>query len=457
MAAYESWTVEFELATWTDVTARVDTAEGPFEITLGDTPEASTDPGSVALPIRNHDQWATPGNPLSPLYGYLKPGMRCRIKDSPGDQITALFTGYLGFPEIFSWTVSTPDSPREQTVTLPFVDLVSFVENSNTLAATYTEWTRHNGRGDLVAHWPLTNEQAPFNGVGPVTVPMTTTNSTSGSFNPGARPEPQAGEAPPGLEANGLRGNYLLDASTGAEAYNRILAPDSFAPAIAAGNTVTVVFWVNHRTAPTSLFQQLCQFQILGSSNISVELLRDPSTGVWSLSASGAQTATITAGPVGLNALLPVAIRYCPSPASMELWVGSVRLTTTPSGAAPTGLTLDGPDFGFQFGAYDLSGVSVYIGQTWGYEDFLALIEQAHAPLERQTTGERIRTALTWAGIDVATDFIDPGVAVMQSARTAGRKAPALIDEAVETEQGEYYANGDGLPVFADRQRLYDV
>ncbi len=455
MAAYESVTVEFELGEWTDVTERVD---GTYNIAQGDTPEASADPGGLSLPVRNHDQWATPGNPVSPLAPYLKPGMRCRIKDAPADQVTPLFTGYLAYPEALSWTESNADNPREQIVHLPFVDLISYVDDSRTLAAAYTEYVIHNGRGDLKGFWPLTQERAPFLGIGPETLPMTISNSTSGTVNPGARPTPQGGEAPPALEAAGLRAGYILDPSTGSEAYNRVLTPDTFIPAIAPGDTVTAVFWMNHVTAATALFQQLAGFVIIGSSStVDVSLVRDVSTGVWTLSAGGAQAASITAGPVGLDALLPVAIRYCPDPAVMELWVGSVRLTATPTGTPPADMTLDGPDFGFQFGSYDLSGVGVYIGQTWGYDDYLALIEQAYAPLEGQTTGQRIKTALEWAGVDVPMHRINNGTSVMQAAVTANRKAPDLINDAVQTEQGEYYADGEGQPVFDDRTTLYNV
>lgn len=446
--------VEFTPGVWTEVTGRLD---GTYEIAGGDTPEASADPGGLALPLRNHDQEMTPGNVLG-AHHPIEPGIRCRVRDVIDGQSISLYTGYLQFPEAENWTASTAEAPRDQTIIWPFVDLVSFVDDSRTLAAALTEHIVHNGRGDLEALWPLTNERAPLLGVGPVTTPMTTTRSSNGSGQPPlALPIPQGGNAPPAAEANALRCTRLYDAFTGSEAYNRVLAPDTFLPAIATGETVTVVFWFSHQEAAAALFQQIAAFQIIGSSNINIELLRDSATGVWTLSASGAQTATISVGSPGLDALLPIAIRYCPSPAAMEIWVGSVRLTTTPAGAAPTGMSLDGPDFGFQLGEYDLSNVQVYIGQTWGYTDYLTQIEQAYAPLERQLTGERIRTALLYAGIDVPMHRIDPGVAVMTSVQMAGRKAPDLIGDAVETEQGEYYADGDGLPVFADRLRLYNV
>lgn len=460
MAANETWSaeIEFTAGVWTDVTAKGDTAASPFTITGGDTPEASADPGGMGLPLQNSDQRFTPLNVLGP-YHPIEAGIRCRITDTqPGQTPVDLFTGYLREPQIDSWAGGNADAPRDQIVFYPFVDLVSWVEDSNTLAASLTELVKYRGGSDLKGLWPLTNESGPFFGVGPVTDPITVTQSTSGSVPPLARAASRGGDAPQGAEANALRCNRVFDPSTGGESNNRVLAPTTFGPALNAGESVTAVFWFNHHELSAQLFQQIAAFTILGSSAIGVELLRDSTTGVWSLQASGAQSATITAGPVGLDALLPIGIRYCPSPANMELWIGSVRLTVTPTGSAPTGMTIAGPDFGFQAGGYDLSTVQLYTGTTWGYADYLEQIGQAHSPLDQQTTGERIRRALSYAGVTLPMHRIDPGVCVMGPVSAmAGTKASDHISTAVETEQGEYYADGSGLPVFADRQRLYNV
>lgn len=465
MTAYESWVaeVEFTPGVWTSVTSRVDTGRGgaegsPFTVGGGDTPEASADSGGFSLPLLNHDHAFTPGNTLGPHHP-IEPGIRGRVRDVVNGQDIALGTGYLRDPEIESWAGGNASEPRDQTAVFSFIDLVAFLDDSRTLNAALTEHILYRGGSDLKALWPLTNERAPFLGIGPVTSPMTVTRDTSGSTPPNAFAEPQAGETPTGAESLGLRTNRIYDSSTGNEAYNRVLAPVAgiFSPAIGASDAVTVVFWLNHREVTPALFQQIASFTILGSGSIQVQILRDATTGVWTLDASGAQTATITAGAVGIDALLPIGIRYSPGTPSMELWVGSARLTTTPTGSAPTGMTLAGPDFGFQIGAYDLSYAQVYIGSSWGYADYIEQMQQATAPLDRQTTGERIKTALAYSGVPVTTERIDPGVAVMGPTTMAGQKSTDLIRAAVETEQGEFYADGWGVPVFADRQRLYNV
>jgi hypothetical protein len=78
--------------------------------------------------------------------------------------------------------------------------------------------------------------------------------------------------------------------------------------------------------------------------------------------------------------------------------------------------------------------------------------------LERQSTGERIRTILQYAGVDPSElGRIDNGASLMQVARMAGRGPMDLVAEAVATEQGEFYADGSGLPVFTGRVRLYNI
>jgi hypothetical protein len=84
-----------------------------------------------------------------------------------------------------------------------------------------------------------------------------------------------------------------------------------------------------------------------------------------------------------------------------------------------------------------------------------AQIEMARHGLEGQFTGQRVATIANYAGVPATARRLDAGVASMSRATLAGRTPTAMFAEAVETEQGRLFANGDGELTFHDRIRRY--
>ncbi len=138
----------------------------------------------------------------------------------------------------------------------------------------------------------------------------------------------------------------------------------------------------------------------------------------------------------------------------MELWTGSVRRTATLTGSGGAG-TFSTLQMGYQLD-YDLSHLQVYVGTSWGYSQYLAQIAEAHAPLDRQTTGQRVETILNYARFPPSRRAVDTGIAVMSQATLAGKSPGTALDEPLATERGRLFAQA-GVINFHDRTRVYNV
>lgn len=461
--AYQNWKVEIAFAsqpdavvqTYTDVTAYVD---GIIEVTAGETANAS-DPGNTAsFELQNADQRFTPGNTLSPYYPNIKSARKVRITETIADQLVEVFTGYIQFPSIEQWVESNSTEPRTQTITVTAVDQLARLARSRTFVSALAEHIVYVGGSDLKGYWPMTEEMEPFGGIGPIADELDARRESTGT-TVGARGivQTQTGLAPDGGESSAAR---MISQPAGAAAghgFIRVWPPSTFAPAVGASDAIAVVFWwafAPSMATNTMGFHQIAQFN---GPTASLSLERNVTTGQWTLSSSGL-TGSISAGFVGNEALLPIGIYLKESTGAMELWTGSVRQTTTLTGAAAGAGSLLMGGFGYQLD-YDLSHVQIYVGNSFGYTQYLEQVNQAAAPLDQQPTGARINTILDYAGYPRGDPFrrIDPGTSIMQPATLAGLNPKDAIDIAVETEQGRFYAAGGGQTVFADRKRLYDI
>lgn len=135
--------------------------------------------------------------------------------------------------------------------------------------------------------------------------------------------------------------------------------------------------------------------------------------------------------------------------------MGSVRRTTTLAGSPGAGGAISDFAIGYQID-YDLSGLQVYVGTTFGYTQYLEQINQAYAPLHRQTTGQRVATILNYARFPASRRDIDPGQSVMANATLAGKTPGQALEEANTVERGRLFAQA-GRIQFHDRQRVNNV
>lgn len=444
---------------WVDISSRVIVPQGQtLETWIGRNTELpAIDPGKAKWLLRNDDDLFTPGNPESDYYPWWKQSRRARVIETLADKQIVLADVYLEIPQNTALVQPTEeDTPKFMTVTVTGIDILGRLRNSRRLQASLTEYVVYQGGTDLVGLWPMTQAAEPFYGHGPHAGALTMTRTSSGTISPMAGVQPNTGLAPTGAEALGAR--MVTVSNTVGRAFVQTQLPDGFTPSVADGDAVVVVMWfalTADMASNTSAFHEICSFDLNGSGLLSVALERNVTTGYWTLAATNAMTGSIAGGNVGFDALLPFGIYVRPSTNELELWTGSVRQTATLSGSAPTGMELIACDVGFQVD-YDLSNLQLYVGTGYGYADFLAQIEQAHAPLDRQLTGERIATALNYAGFPEARRQLNSGVAVMSAATLAGKTAVGLIDEANSTERGRVFAAAGDIH-FHDRRTVLNV
>lgn len=457
---------------WVNITSRVDTAAaGPYTITSGDTPEASADTGGFGLPVQNHDQAFTPGNTLSPHAPNITPGSRIRVRETIGDRVFERGTGYVQYPEIAAWTESNQDAPRDQLITIPVVDRAAWIAQGRTLVSTLAEHVIYHGGTALRAYWPMGETEGPD--VNPA-IGGPWTISQAQRYNTLAF-APDAGQAAVSYGGTGVAPADELGAVTFEPSTAQAPTPDYVTSLIltgtrpapltlAAGQVLTVVCWTRPgELVPGALVFTLIELAVYdGFGNytgfVGINIDADGNL-VGYGNKLGSWSGTVTGPPAPTGHSMPIAVRVGFSPAVLELWVrGEVYPGVLTVGSAlPLSLNVFNVAERYP-GA--VNHAQVYLGDAadWSNQDFVAQHEMGLYGMERQTTGERIRTMLTYAGVDPSElGRIDDGASLMQAARLAGRNPMDLIADAVATEQGEFWIDGGNRPVFADRIRLYNV
>lgn len=463
---------------WVDVTAYVDTVRGgaesggsPFTISGGDTPEASADTGGVGLPLLNADQRFTPGNTLSPYAPNIAPGSRIRFRETILDQRFDRFTGYVQYPEIQAWTESSSTSPRDQQITIPVVDRAAWIAQGRTFVGTLAEHIIYNGGPSLIGYWPLNEAEGPdvnpFTG-GPWTlttvrkrlpgwIAAVTDQQPSISFgNSGVAPADD-------ITSVSFSPTTITDPITDYFNSFALEGKRSSTVTLGADQVVTVVGW----TRPAQLLAgavngtfAVIEFNyIFGSTVNYVSVWINTAGNLVGGCNSPNWGGSVVGPPAPSNHSMPIAVRVGYDPAVLELWVrdeiyiGTNVITSAQPALLDTALIADRYP-----GA--VNHMQIYLGDPddWTHDDFIAQYQMGLTGMERQSTGERVRTVLQYAGVDPSElGRIDDGASLMQVARMAGRDPMDLVAEAVETEQGEFYMAGDNRPVFDDRIRLYNV
>lgn len=470
--AYEAWTVEveYEAGVWTDITSRVDTASNPFTILNGDTPESSTDTGGVTLPLQNHDQAFTPGNTLSALA--LRPGLRVRVRETANGQTFDRALGYTAYPEIQAWTQSNATTPRDQLLILPVIDRAAWVAQGRKFIGTLAEHIVHEGGTTLKAYWPLREQALPVETVetDPWPLPNTQITRAAAGYYPNdpsvpsmtfAGATPISGDDTPGCDFQPSRDMTVPIVVETVELVGYRDTPLT----LSSGQVCTLVAWVNpdaqlpaiNSPVPVWLnYLDANEDPLSGVISAAIGI----STGAWYGSAAHVDWSGTVNGPaVPSDMWFPIAIRLGFNPAVLELWVGTNVYTATMTVTTPNPGSMNHMRIGRSFDG-SVAHVQVYIGaeSDWDRTDFLAQHQMGLYGGDRQSTGERIRTVLRYAGVAPGElGAIDEGASLMQPMSLAGRGPIDVIADAVATEQGEFYADGAGQFVFADRIRLLNV
>jgi hypothetical protein len=468
VSAYESWRirVQYTPGTWTDITAYVDTVREPIRATTGATPETTGETGSIALILNNTGHRFTPGNSLSALA--LTSGMPIQFTDTADGREFALFTGFIEFPEIEDWVNS---STKDQTIRVDAVDLLSRLERSATFVSTLGAHIIYHGSTALRAYYPLNELAAPLGDVvggRPDIRPKIRIIDNNFPVVAGeALFEPGAGVGPPADDASALQtqsqvvdlggGNFGIGATyAGVADWSAAIVP------LAAGEVLTIACWVRLAEPDTAALANmtavLAQVAESGGGTTIIAVGRAATN--WVATITGSLAGSIGGPTATIEQYVPLAVRYGFTPSVFELWTGSVQTVGSLAGSAPASADVDRlnlPAFGFH-GL--ISHFQVYVGAAsdWGWANFQDQYHMGFAGLERQSTGERIRTIAGYAGLSSAELInVDDGCSVMQRARLAGQTVASAMYEARDTEQGDLFMDGSGLLTFHDRRTILNI
>lgn len=418
------------------------------------------EPTSVSgIQLINNDDRFTYGNTSSPYAAWWGPGRLCQIQETVGGQAMDRFTGYLQIP-----TEMIVSSGLQQAVSVSAVDRVGRLATAQPFVSTLAEYIRDAGGTSLVVYLPCSEVQGPY--LNDPRQDFKLQQDASYIFGSGA-PQSQAlatyagTTGVPGDDAVALVYAPALATGSGLGRWAEHSATLPSTLVVDSGKSAALVFWANFQSVPSTAYNSTIA-RITGPAGSYLDLGVDGPTGTWRASAedfSGVVGPT-TGRSICTGAWRLIALRITESTGVVEFWDnGADPVTNTIGGATQA-----------QFNGIDLFGqspvaiahVQVYSGTTattYTRAMHLAQLAEGFNALERQTTGDRIRTIARYAGIPTAVyaDTIDAGSTVMAAAQLANFTPLDAMLAAVRTEQGLLYADGSGRLVFKDRRSLYNI
>ncbi len=420
---------------------------------------AQMDPSRMSLVLENRDGRFTPGNPSSPYYPYWRQGVRMVWTETLGAITFTHFDGSLEIPEVQLNYQAADPTINDALLAVSTVDTLTRLDRARRFISTLAEFIVDAGGTTLVVYLPM-NEP-----VGPTFSDPRQSFSLSESSNYLFGGIPVAGHALvdygsatalPADELTGAVYDPLVDASG---AFVKWGQHDGSLPTpliVDAGKSVAIACWVNFRHTFTDIVRLL---GLTGPAGCYMQFGVDGTAGTWTASV---EDFTGLVGPTtgkayNVDAWRLVALRLTESTGVVEFWHhGAAPETSTIAGATTaqfTGIQITGQ------ASVAMMAVQVYYGAgAYTRAQHLAQVAAGFSGLERQTTGERIRTVARYAGVSAsALDHIDDGSTVMQRASLAGKTPLAAMQEAADAERGRLFTAGDGSIVFHDRHRIYNT
>ena len=449
---------EAEVPVWVDFSLRILDSLRSIRLQIGRQNDlGQAEPSRVELLLNNSDDALTFGNTSSPYSAWWGPGRKCRLRDTVNGALLTLFTGYLEVPEEVVITAGI-----EARVAISAVDRLGRLADSPRFVSTLTEYIRYSGGTALKAYWPLNDADGATTGaslvagIGPMLQVV--------SYNDTPRQDQllwAERDGPLGDDAT-----YVQMAPTDAVVANNYIGSPrlvrrDFTVKPTAGDTYGTILWVYLALTPGgSLPGQLfvshgndflpptiqVGFDVNRNWVFSGQTLLSASWGLISPSTAKLDSWTCVAAFIEVN--------------TNNLWLIVNGVVTTGVAGGGTGATdplqevaLDGL-LGQSFGH-----IQVYSGAFNPVTLYNAQYSAGLLGLERQPTGDRIRTIAQYVGlpnVDIA-NTIDPGQSVMQRAQLAGLTPLDAMREAETTEQGLLHTDADGRLVFKDRRTLYNI
>jgi hypothetical protein len=443
---------------WVDLTSRIRDNIRPVDLRIGRQNDLEqAEPSRLEIMLDNADDALTFGNTTSPYAAWWGPGCRCRLREPHAGAVFELFDGFVEVPQEALITAGI-----EQRIALTAVDRLGRLENSPTFVSTLTEYIRYAGGSALKAYWPLNDADGAKTGASFVTGvgPMLQVNNYNDSPHQdqllwGQRTGPIGDDE-----------SYVqMDPSDAVIANNyngapRIVRRD-FTVTPIAGGVYGIVAWVYLPSATTgTLAAQILVSHANNFLNPTFQFSYSNAFG-WEFAGQTSLSASWDLfGPAGAKTDSWNCVAGFCEVNTNNLWFFVNGLVATGVAGGVTGglgplqeIALDG-DAGRSFGH-----IQIYSGQFDPVALFNTQYQMGLLGLERQTTGDRIRTIAQYAGLpNVETvNTVDKGQSVMQVARLAGKTPLDAMREAETTEQGLLHTDGAGHLVFKDRRTLYNV
>lgn len=459
VATWDGWDFEIDLGSgYVSLKSRVD---GALTLVHGRTAEQELNediPGDVlTVRLTNPDKALTPGNPVSP--NTVEEGSLARWTETISGITNENFVGYLKDVDTGPWSDN-----GESAVVLTFVDEKAWVqEQSQPYVSTLGAYIEAQaGDADVFLYYPLNDAGPGFYESSDRDRPL-----VEGFYffeeGAGQAVAYQDGPPIPGDDAS----PFTIDLYASGQFGARVQFADLATPITIDGSDVlTITAWVRRDlivSGGTNLVQlsglTWDDFSTGTSTDDLLELYcQGPATSVTAKSTlGGAALVTSTASvETSTERWWPVGYQIHLGNQTLALWVNDQASTVSLTPGTPASMT-----FLSLMAAFQLQGgmahLMVHVGQSGAYTvtDFLAQRQIGLYGLEWQTTGERIETLLSWAGLGTSEMDIDGGSSVMQTARLSGQTIAAAILDAARTENGDYFMAGS-RPQFYARTRRYN-
>lgn len=454
---------------WVDITAYIhDGSRGQgWSITSGrQTPLSVSEPARLSLTLENADHRFTPGNPLSPYHPWWTQGARLQLQESVGSWSSAYPDFFLELPDVL---VEEPGV--DQIVTVSATDRLGRLQSAPAFISTLGAHILGSApAANLVGYWTLMDSRSPFRptaGSGEIAI------RGVGRVSPYTLPSDLVAfdaDGPPGEDVGGFptfTPAYFDPPSPSAGVYAYPFGTANVAIHVGSGQTIALSAWMRPRTlipALTPDLQDSFPFAVTESDTAPVSFGTDyiafedflSTTGA-AVFAGGGSSVLVSSGAVFPREVWRLVTASITIPSGdCTLWVGPDVVASGTLSGAPSSY-----DFAFlhvgqlYFGA--LAHLQVYVGtgSPFTHADHLAQMQVGLTGLERQHTGERVRTICAYAGVPAGEIDADAGVAVMGRASLAGKDPLTALREAETTEQGRLFCVGNTV-AFRHRHLRYD-
>lgn len=441
---------------WVNITGYVNDRLGPVTVTYGRQTELqAVNPGSLTLTLNNNDHRFTSGNPTSPYYPGWREGMRIRVRETVGPRQFIHFDGNMLQPDL---TIRTDG--LDQTVVVNTIDRIGRLGAARTFVSTLTEYIRYNAGSTIKGYWALADAAGSTSArevIGTGLGALTLEGALAGTA---AIPLPLlsfgSAAGPVGDDASLVQFSPILNSANSVVVADNRLVNRVLGGIPMTSSFTTLVGWVLLTNTNTGGGQVFVLHDNVSVNTIQISYIGGNNAAWQATVINTSGTAIITGPAPAWGSWQIVGCRINNATGAVDFWIDGVSLTGTTTGAS-TGvmdvLVVEGSTPGQATGH-----VQIYTGSSTGFDrvKFDAQRSAGINGLAQQLAGDRITTLALYAGMSTADLAIDPGTAVMQAARIAGKTPLAAMQVAADADQGLLHAVGRKL-VFHSRKRRYDL